>query len=85
MPHHGSATSSTQPFLQAVRPQIAVVQAGYRNRFGHPRADVVARYEALAVHLVQTPQCGATFWQSQQPELVQCERAKQKNYWNHQF
>ncbi len=85
VPHHGSATSSTQPFLQAVRPQIAVVQAGYRNRFGHPRADVVARYEALAVHLVQTPQCGATFWQSQQPELVQCERAKQKNYWNHQF
>ena len=43
VPHHGSATSSTQAFLEAVQPRIAVVQAGYRNRFGHPRADVLQR------------------------------------------
>jgi competence protein ComEC len=85
VPHHGSATSSTSDFLQAVRPRVAVVQAGYRNRFGHPRPEVVARYDALAVRLVQTPQCGAAYWQSLQPELVQCEREVQKNYWNPAF
>jgi competence protein ComEC len=43
VPHHGSATSSTQVFLEAVQPRVALVQAGYRNRFGHPRPDVLQR------------------------------------------
>ena len=85
VPHHGSATSSTAEFLEAVHPRVAVVQAGYRNRFGHPRPEVVARYQALAVRLVQTPQCGAVYWQSQQPELVQCQREVQKSYWHTRF
>ncbi len=41
--HHGSETSSTQRFVDAVRPQVSVVSAGKDNAFGHPRADVVAR------------------------------------------
>ena len=85
VPHHGSLTSSSAAFLEAVRPRVAVVQAGYRNRFGHPRPEVVARYEAWNVHWVQTPQCGAVTWQSHQPELVQCEREVQKNYWRTRF
>jgi hypothetical protein len=47
VPHHGSATSSTQAFLEAVNPSVAIVQAGYRNRFGHPRPDVLRRYSDL--------------------------------------
>lgn len=85
VPHHGSATSSTVEFLQTVEPRIAVVQAGYRNRFGHPRADVMARYDALGVQVVQSPRCGASLWHSQSPNLVHCERSKQQHYWQHPF
>jgi len=85
VPHHGSATSSTQAFLEAVQPHVAVVQAGYRNRFGHPRPDVLRRYSDLGVLVVQTPRCGALIWQSEQPKLVQCERNQRQGYWQHVF
>ena len=85
VPHHGSATSSTQAFLEAVRPSVAIVQAGYRNRFGHPRPDVLKRYDDLGVHVVQTPRCGATTWRSEHPKQVQCERHQRSRYWQHDF
>ena len=85
VPHHGSATSSTQLFLDAVQPSVAVVQAGYRNRFGHPRPDVLQRYNDLGVVVVQTPRCGASWWHSEQPKLVQCERNLRQRYWQHVF
>ncbi|MEO7548647.1 MAG: DNA internalization-related competence protein ComEC/Rec2, partial [Ramlibacter sp.] len=44
VPHHGSKTSSSEAFLDAVQPRWALVQAGYRNRFGHPAVAVLARY-----------------------------------------
>ncbi len=85
VPHHGSATSSTTHFLEAVQPRIAVVQAGYRNRFGHPRPEVMQRYDALGVLVVQTPRCGASTWRSDAPNLVQCERNQRQRYWHHVF
>jgi competence protein ComEC len=85
VPHHGSATSSTQVFLEAVTPRVAIVQAGYRNRFGHPRLDVLQRYTDLGVDVVQTPRCGASTWRSEQPKLVQCERNQRQRYWQHVF
>jgi competence protein ComEC len=59
VPHHGSRTSSTPAFIAAVAPKVAIFAAGYRNRFGHPRADIVARYEAHSVLLVRTDLGGA--------------------------
>ena len=44
VPHHGSKTSSTAAFIAAVGATEVVYPVGYRNHFGHPRADVVARY-----------------------------------------
>jgi competence protein ComEC len=85
VPHHGSATSSTQTFLDAVQPSVAIVQAGYRNRFGHPRPDVLRRYTDLGVDVVQAPRCGASAWRSEQPKLVQCERNQRQCYWQHVF
>ncbi|MEO8081416.1 MAG: DNA internalization-related competence protein ComEC/Rec2, partial [Caldimonas sp.] len=62
VPHHGSRTSSSSGFLDAVRPSLAVVQAGYRNRFGHPAADVVERYRQRGIAVVASPACGAWQW-----------------------
>ena len=83
VPHHGSKTSSTAAFLQAVAPRWAWVQTGYRNRFGHPAIPVVARYEALGITLVQSPRCGAMAWHSDDPQNVACTRVQEGRYWHH--
>ncbi|MBU1441432.1 MAG: DNA internalization-related competence protein ComEC/Rec2, partial [Gammaproteobacteria bacterium] len=67
VPHHGSKTSSSAALLDAVRPRIALVQAGYRNRFGHPAAEVVARYRERGVAVVDSAHCGAARWTSEHP------------------
>ncbi|MDM8356338.1 DNA internalization-related competence protein ComEC/Rec2 [Pandoraea communis] len=54
VPHHGSLTSSTSAFVEAVSPDHVVFQTGYRNRFGHPRPAVVARYRAAGARIWQT-------------------------------
>lgn len=83
VPHHGSATSSTLSFLKAVSPRIAWVQAGYRNRFGHPRPEVLARYETQGIQVFQSVWCGASTWQSARPEQMHCTRDAQRRYWHH--
>jgi competence protein ComEC len=83
VPHHGSKTSSSAAFLDAVQPRIAMVQAGYRNRFGHPAAPVLARYAARQIALVDSPHCGASTWVSNQPKMVQCQRRVAARYWHH--
>jgi competence protein ComEC len=53
VPHHGSSSSSSAGFLDAVKPAVATGQTGYRNRFGHPDPAVVARYAARGVDFVR--------------------------------
>ena len=48
VPHHGSGTSSTAEFVQAVSPRHAVFTVGYRNRFGHPKKEVWDRYADIS-------------------------------------
>ena len=81
VPHHGSRTSSSDAFLAQVAPRVAVVQAGYRSRFGHPAPDVVARYQALGASVVRTDRCGAWIWS---PDGHQhCQRRQAARYWHH--
>ena len=58
-PHHGSNTSSTAPFLAAVRPRYALFAVGYRNRYGFPKSAVMERYRALDTHMLDTAAAGA--------------------------
>jgi competence protein ComEC len=83
VPHHGSRTSSSPAFLDAVRPALALAQAGYRNRFGHPAPEVVQRYVDRGIALSVSPACGALTWQSLRPSGVRCERAAVPHYWHH--
>ena len=86
VPHHGIKTSSSAVFLDAVRPQVAVVQAGYRNRFGHPAAEVLARYRERGIRVVASPACGAWQWRSDaEPGVARCERDAARRYWQGVF
>ena len=59
VPHHGSRTSSSDPFLDAVQPLCAIFSLGERNRYNFPHADVVARYQAHGCLQWRTDQAGA--------------------------
>jgi competence protein ComEC len=59
VPHHGSRTSSGPDFVSLLRPGIAIISAGYNNRWGHPDAAVVARWRATGSTVLGTAQHGA--------------------------
>jgi competence protein ComEC len=82
VPHHGSKTSSIPPFIDAVHPRVAVFQAGYRSRFGHPAPEVVARYREREIPVLVSPACGAWVWAG--GATWQCERDARRRYWHHQ-
>ncbi len=83
VPHHGSKTSSSGVFLDAVKPGLAVVQAGYRNRFGHPAPEVLTRYSARGIAVVDSSHCGAQLWRSGEPAQAICQRTDDLRYWRH--
>jgi competence protein ComEC len=83
MPHHGSLTSSSTDWLDAVRPQLAVAQVGYRNRFKHPRTEVVARYVARGIQVLRSDGHGAIELHTQGSQLIWTSfRLQEKRYWH---
>jgi ComEC/Rec2-related protein len=64
IPHHGSKTSSTEAFIDTVKPRLAIISVGERSRFGHPHTVVVERYQKRGVNLLQTGRDGMITVQS---------------------
>ena len=58
VPHHGSNTSSTVDWLQVVQPQLAVIEVGKDNTFGHPKPEILARYRDLGIPVLRTDLSG---------------------------
>jgi len=58
-PHHGSKTSSTTAFIEAVHPRLVLFPVGYRNRFRFPNQDIMRRYEMQGVRSYDTARHGA--------------------------
>lgn len=59
VPHHGSDSSSSPAFINRVKPGLAIVSNGYRNRYGHPSDRVMARYLNRGVPVLETAREGA--------------------------
>ena len=81
VPHHGSRTSSSLPFVTATRPRFAVVSAAFETHFGHPHADVVRRYRDVGAHIVSTGVLGAIAWRSARPAELHVQRCRPAPYW----
>ncbi len=84
VPHHGSKTSSSIDYLRALHPVFAIASTGYLNAYHHPAPEVVARYDALAIPLLNTPLTGAVrvgFPVSAAPRIVAEERRRRPHYW----
>ena len=56
--HHGSKTSSTKEFLEAVKPNTAVIGVGKNNNFGHPNKSVLERLKRLGCRIYRTDESG---------------------------
>ncbi len=82
-PHHGSRTSSTAEFIAAVGARTVVFPVGYRNHFGHPRADVVQRYRNSGAQLYRTDRDGAISLMFEPAGLeILTERSQRRRYWH---
>ena len=80
VPHHGSQTSSTEAWLDAVSPRVAVIQAGYLNRYGHPAPVVLERLRERHIEVVDSVACGAYSWWGVD-RADACLRRRASRYW----
>lgn len=83
VPHHGSGGSSSAPWVTAVSPRLALVSAGHQNRFGHPRRDVVRRWQAQGAEVVSTVESGAIrVWLGAQGLQLREQRIHASRWWD---
>jgi competence protein ComEC len=82
-PHHGSKTSSSDAFLDALHPRLTIFSTGYLNRFHHPNADIVERYAAKHLPTLDTTDAGFVHIVFDQagPPLLERGRIDRHPYW----
>lgn len=84
VPHHGSKTSSSVGFIRSTSPTLALVSAGWRNRFHHPNAAVMQRYDEAGVPWLNTATAGAIQVDAPPdgpPRVAATWRQRQSRYW----
>ncbi|MFI0457533.1 MAG: ComEC/Rec2 family competence protein, partial [Candidatus Thiodiazotropha endolucinida] len=84
-PHHGSATSSTLPFVNAVAPDWVLVSSGYRNSYGFPKNEVVQRWRQQGAVILNTAETGAIqFRISREQQEIEPRLYREHNsrYWS---
>ena len=84
VPHHGSKTSSSEAFIQALAPTLALVSAGWHNRFHHPSTVVIKRYDEAGVPWLNTATAGAIQVDAppdRPPYVAATWRQRQSRYW----
>ncbi len=82
-PHHGHRNLSTPAFLNAVQPRYVLFSTGYRNRFGYPRPETVARYQATGATLLNASDEGALTFRLEPGQALEPERYRReyRHYW----
>lgn len=84
VPHHGSRTSSSPAFVDAVSPALAIVSAGYQNRWGLPDEGVVRRWQSAGAKLLNTASSGAVSLRlcaAGGIEKVRLDRRERQRFW----
>ena len=84
-PHHGSKTSSSQSFLDAVNPDYLLVPVGFKNRYRMPHATVIQRYRNMNIPIIETFRSGAIsmlFGQKNSSNIPEQYRKDSQKYWN---
>lgn len=85
MPHHGSNTSSHAAFVQTLSPSLAVASAGFRNRWGMPRQEVVARWASAGADVLDTGRDGAIgvrLCADTGLDLLYRQRVRSRRFWH---
>src|SRR5690606_19063408 len=85
VPHHGSRTSSGSPFVEALRPSVAIASAGYGNRWGFPKEDVLARWQDAGARVMNTAESGAIHYRvcaEGGAQLQSEQRLRSRRYWH---
>ena len=84
VPHHGSKTSSTVEFINAVSPDFAVFAVGYRSRYGHPKPKVIQRYHDAGAQLLRSDMDGAIVVKMNAQDIqLEQYRITHRRYWTH--
>ncbi len=84
VPHHGSKSSSSRDFVRVVHPQYSIFSAGYLNRFGHPKKEIVQRYRTAGSKTLRTDADGAISIAMDAHELhIERYRKSHARYWQH--
>jgi competence protein ComEC len=87
VPHHGSRTSSGVTFAGRLQPAVAIVSAGYHNRWGFPKPEVVARWQDSGARVLTTATAGAVSRQycaGEKPQPLRLQRVHGGRYWHDQ-